>query len=66
MNDDERRMWVENDEGLYYMWKQSRLPISEFIKQNRAILTEHINRAINGGAGGLQCSVNGHCHGWCS
>jgi hypothetical protein len=41
-NDEERRLWVLNDEGLYNMQQQSGLSTREFIKQNRALIDEVI------------------------
>ena len=38
MNDDDRRAWVDNDEGLYDMQRRSRLSMREFIRQNRALI----------------------------
>jgi len=35
MNDSERRDWIENDEGLYEMWKASRMSISKFVRMYR-------------------------------
>lgn len=46
MDDNERRLWVMNDEGLYRWWKSSRKGIYEFIKENRAELTRIINKAL--------------------
>jgi hypothetical protein len=36
INDEDRRQWVENDEGLYRWYKSSHLPIREFIRRNRS------------------------------
>lgn len=35
LNDEERRQWIENDEGLHCRWKQSGLSLREFIRVNR-------------------------------
>lgn len=49
MNDEERRQWVLNDEGLYLWWKQSRIgSIREFIRQNRKEIDEAINNVTSG------------------
>ena len=32
MNDNERELWVRNDEGLYAMWQASRLGMRRFIR----------------------------------
>lgn len=49
MNDEERRLWVLNDEGLYTWWRSSRLNMRTFIRVNRAELTACINRAMGRG-----------------
>jgi hypothetical protein len=36
LNDREREMWVNNDEGLYSWFRSSRLSMREFLRQNRA------------------------------
>jgi hypothetical protein len=46
MNDTEREMWVNNDEGLYRWWKSSRQPMRLFIRENRNELDHAINRQI--------------------
>ena len=48
MNDEERRLWVLNDEGLYDWFKSSRMGLYEFINANRTELTDIIDTAING------------------
>jgi len=47
MNDAERRLWVENDEGLYSWWKSSRIGLYLFVKENRAELTRMILGRMN-------------------
>jgi len=47
MDDRERELWVRNDEGLYRDWRRSRLSMREYIKQNRAMLTEAIEAVLN-------------------
>ncbi len=44
MNDDERRNWVLNDEGLYSWWRSERFrfTLRQFIRHNRAELTKLI------------------------
>jgi hypothetical protein len=46
MNDDERRMWLENDEGLYNWRRSERKSISEFIKEHRSELDCIINKKL--------------------
>lgn len=43
----EIRLWIENDEGLYNWWKDSRQPISTFIKENRSELVSCIRQALS-------------------
>jgi hypothetical protein len=42
LNDEERRLWVLNDEGLYNAQQESGLSTSEFIKKHRALIDEVI------------------------
>lgn len=42
LNDKIREDWVNNDEGLYLWWKDSRMPMRRFIRENR----EEIDKAI--------------------
>jgi hypothetical protein len=46
MDDEERRKWVMNDEGLYNWYRSSRMGLYEFVKQNREELTKIINKAL--------------------
>ena len=46
-NDEERRLWVLNDEGLYSWWKQSRQPLKKFIKDYRKELDDCIERSLS-------------------
>lgn len=48
MNDAERAQWVDNDEGLYVWWRDSRLTKREFIRQNREELDRVIDNVLNG------------------
>lgn len=48
MNDAEREDWVNNDEGLYRMWKRSRQSMRAFVRDNRAMLTEVITNVRTG------------------
>lgn len=47
MNDQEREMWVMNDEGLYISWKRSRLSKRNFIRENREAIDGFINKVLN-------------------
>ena len=46
MNDEERRLWVLNDEGLYRWWKDTGLALPRFIRENREVITEAVDRAL--------------------
>ena len=46
MNDNERRLWVLNDEELYKWWTSTRLSLARFIKLNRKQLTAIIKRLL--------------------
>jgi hypothetical protein len=47
MNNRERELWVNNDEGLYLWWKRSRLSMRNFIKENREELDALILAVID-------------------
>ena len=47
MNNDERRLWVLNDEGLYHTFKCSRLCISKFVKENKSEIDSFIARRLS-------------------
>jgi hypothetical protein len=40
MNDEDRRQWVLNDEGLYNMARREKGGVSAFIRKNRAMIDE--------------------------
>ncbi len=42
INDEERRLWVLNDAGLYGWYRSTRQPLKTFIRENRA----EIDKAI--------------------
>ena len=48
MNDTERTMWVDNDEGLYNWWRSSRLSKREFIRKHRKELDDAIGNVTEG------------------
>lgn len=45
-NDEERRQWIENDEGLYDWQRSSRLSMTRFIRENRAEIDEAIDNVL--------------------
>ena len=58
LNDRERQLWVDNDEGLYNWWKSSRQGKRAFIQENKADIDTLIKRALGcddkGGLRGLK------------
>ena len=42
MNDEERREWVRNDEGLYSWFRRSRMGLYAFVVANRAIIDKEL------------------------
>lgn len=48
MNDEDRRQWVLNDEGLYNMARRSKGGVSAFIKGNRAMIDEVTGNVMSG------------------
>lgn len=48
MNDEERRQWVENDEGLHSEYRHSLKSMRLFIKENRKFIDECIDNVVNG------------------
>jgi len=38
MNDSNRAEWVDNDEGLYNLWRSSRQSKNVFIRGNRVLI----------------------------
>ena len=48
MNDDERRTWVLNDDGLYLEQQRSGLDTRQFIKKNRKMIDEVMENITSG------------------
>lgn len=42
LNDNDRKEWVQNDEGLYRWWKSSGVGLGRFVRENRAEIDEAI------------------------
>ena len=38
----ERRLWIDNDEGLYTWWLRSGQTMKDFIKEHSAMIDRHI------------------------
>lgn len=47
MNDNERTRWVVNDEALYNWWRSTNKGLTSFVRENRAELTNYINKVLN-------------------
>ena len=47
-NDEERRQWVQNDEGLYDAQRMSGLNVREFVRQNRTFIDSVIETVMSG------------------
>jgi len=43
MNDNERELWVRNDEGLYAMWQASPLAMRKFLRTHRTAIDNYIS-----------------------
>ena len=48
LNDDDRSEWIDNDEGLYNWWRESRQGKRAFIRAHRAELDEVIDNVRSG------------------
>jgi len=48
INDEDRRQWIESDEGLYDWQQRSRLSMQAFIKQHRADIDAVIRNVRDG------------------
>jgi hypothetical protein len=46
MNNRERQMWIDNDEGLYNWFKSSRCSMTQFIKDNKDEIDACIKRVL--------------------
>ena len=46
-NDEDRRQWIDNDEGLYCWQRQSGLSMRAFIRENRAEIDACIDRVLH-------------------
>jgi hypothetical protein len=48
MNDKERALWIDNDEGLYRLWKASGLSKKKFLYHNRTVVDHVVEQIITG------------------
>jgi hypothetical protein len=46
IDDKERSVWVLNDEKLFLLWRKDGRAIKKFIRDNRAIIDELIDRVM--------------------
>lgn len=49
INAEDRRQWIENDEGLYQWWKGSGVGLYRFERENRAELNRIIRAELERG-----------------
>lgn len=49
LNDDERRQWVLNHEGLYQWWLSTGAGIYRFVRENRSALDDLIKQELERG-----------------
>lgn len=42
MTNEERKLWIRVDEGLYSWWKSKKVPVSQFIREHH----EELDKAI--------------------
>ena len=47
MNNNDREQWVNNDEGLYVMYKRSKQNMRSFIKTNKEMIDRVIWNVVN-------------------
>ena len=47
-NDEERSQWIDNDEGLYNWWQDSRRCKRQFIRENREAIDQVIDNVVSG------------------
>jgi len=50
VNDDDREQWVDNDEGLYDLWRVSRLGKRAWVRANRGEIDAVITAVLTGEA----------------
>jgi hypothetical protein len=48
LTDSDRADWIDNEEGMYLWWKESRLSKREFVRKHRAEIDEIIARVMKG------------------
>lgn len=48
MNDNERELWVDNDESLYNWYRSSHCPMRTFVRVNRREIDKAIRQLLGG------------------
>ncbi len=48
ITNEDRRLWILNDEGLYNWQIGSKLPLQKFIKENKTEIDAVINNVLSG------------------
>ena len=48
INDNDRRDFVDNDEGLYDLWRRSCMGQYRWVRENRALIDEVIHNTRSG------------------
>lgn len=47
LNNNDRSLWIDNDEHLYLWWKSTKLNKKAFIKEHRKEIDTYINKQLN-------------------
>lgn len=47
-NDNDREDFVNNDEGLYDLWRRSGQGITRWVRENRALIDEYMDNVQSG------------------
>ncbi len=47
-NDNQRSDWLDNDEGLYNLWRGSNVSKRQFIRENREMIDEVMDNVLCG------------------
>lgn len=47
LNDDERELWVKNDQNLYTIWLESKHTIKVWIRKNRKLIDNYIKGELS-------------------
>lgn len=47
MNDEDRRLWVMNDEILYNLWQSADKGLYSWVQENRKLIDNRIDRVLD-------------------